>query len=42
MKRMPEELINDIRSKTDIVDTISRYMTLSKKGQKLLGGLPFS
>ncbi|UPU39754.1 CHC2 zinc finger domain-containing protein [Erysipelothrix sp. Poltava] len=41
MKRMPEELINDIRSKTDIVDTISRYMTLSKKGKNYWGVCPF-
>lgn len=41
MKRMPEELINDIRSKTDIVDTISRYMTLTKKGKNYWGVCPF-
>ncbi|CAM3527141.1 DNA primase [Erysipelothrix anatis] len=41
MRRMPEELINDIRSKSDIVDTISQYMTLTKKGKNYWGVCPF-
>lgn len=41
MRRLPEALINDIRSKTDIVDVISRYLTLSKKGKNYWGICPF-
>lgn len=41
MRRLPEALINDIRSKADIVDTISRYLTLSKKGKNYWGICPF-
>lgn len=41
MRRIPEALINDIRSSTDIVDVVSRYLTLSKKGNNFWGVCPF-
>ena len=41
MASIPESLINEVRAKTDIVDTISRYMTLTKKGKNYLGVCPF-
>ncbi|QIK57647.1 DNA primase [Erysipelothrix sp. HDW6A] len=41
MRRMPEDVINDVRSKVDIVDTISQYMTLTRKGKNYLGICPF-
>ncbi|QIK70163.1 DNA primase [Erysipelothrix sp. HDW6C] len=41
MRRMPEALINDVRAKSDIVDTISNYMTLTKKGKNYWGVCPF-
>ena len=41
MKRIPESLINDIRSKTDIVDFISQYLPLNRKGQNYWGVCPF-
>ena len=41
MRRMPEDVINDVRSKVDIVDTISQYMTLTRKGKNYLGVCPF-
>ena len=39
--RIPEGIINDIRSKSDIVDVISTYLTLSKKGKNYVGICPF-
>ncbi len=41
MRRLPESLINDIRSKTDVVDVVSRYISLSKKGKNYVGVCPF-
>ena len=39
--RIPEGVINDIRAKSDIVDVISTYLTLSKKGKSYVGICPF-
>lgn len=41
MKRIPESLIEDIRSKTDIVDFISQYLPLNRKGKNYWGICPF-
>lgn len=41
MKRIPESLIEDIRSKTDIVDFISQYLPLNRKGKNYWGVCPF-
>lgn len=32
-QRIPEELIEEIRSQADIVDVISSYMQLTKRGR---------
>ena len=32
MSYIPEEVIQDIRQKTDIVDVINQYVQLTKKG----------
>ena len=37
----PEELVEEIRSKNDIVDVISRYVRLQKKGSSYFGLCPF-
>lgn len=37
-----QNIINEIRSKIDIVDLISEYVPLSQKGQKLFWSLSFS
>ncbi|MDH6366773.1 MULTISPECIES: DNA primase [unclassified Breznakia] len=41
MARIPENVINDIRNKSDIVDVISHYMPLDKKGKNYAGVCPF-
>lgn len=41
MSRIPESLINEVRAKADIVDTISRYLTLTRKGKNYWGVCPF-
>lgn len=41
MRRMPEGLISDIRAQADIVDLVSKYMTLTKKGNNYWGVCPF-
>lgn len=37
----PEDLIEEIRSSNDIVDVISEYVTLEKKGKNYFGKCPF-
>ena len=38
----PDELIEEVRSRNDIVDVISGYVRLQKKGSSYFGPLPFS
>ena len=37
----PEELIRQIREKSDIVNVISRYVSLTRKGRNYFGVCPF-
>ena len=37
----PEELVEEVRSKNDIVDVISGYVRLQKKGSSYFGLCPF-
>ena len=37
-----EDLIEEVRMKNDIVDVISGYVRLQKKGKLLFWSLPFS
>lgn len=37
----PEELVNEIREKSDIVEVISPYVSLTKRGENYLGLCPF-
>ncbi len=37
----PEEIIEDLRSRSNIVDVISEYMKLSRKGSSYMGLCPF-
>jgi DNA primase len=39
--RIPEEKIQEIREATDIVEVISQYVTLKKRGSSFLGLCPF-
>ena len=39
--RIPDEKIDEIRSASDIVDVISSYVTLKKRGKNYLGLCPF-
>lgn len=41
MTAIPEETIREVRAKTDIVDVISQYVTLEKKGKEFKGVCPF-
>ncbi|MDF9824432.1 DNA primase [Breznakia sp. PF5-3] len=41
MARIPENVINDIRNRVDIVDIISQYIPLTKKGKNFVGVCPF-
>ncbi len=41
MARIPEELIDSIRSQADIVDVVSDYVTLRKAGKNYKGLCPF-
>ena len=41
MAQISEEIINDIRKRTDIVEVISRYLPLTKKGNNCFGVCPF-
>ncbi|WP_227395123.1 DNA primase [Jeotgalibacillus aurantiacus] len=40
-ERIPEEVVDQIRSKTDIVDIISEYVQLKKQGRNYFGLCPF-
>ena len=37
MKRIDQEILNDIRQKTDIVNVIGQYIPLQKSGQNYKG-----
>ena len=39
--RIPEEMIDVIRSQADIVDLISDFLTLNKRGKNYVGLCPF-
>lgn len=39
--RIPEEFINEVRNSVNIVDVISQYVSLSKKGKDYTGLCPF-
>ncbi len=41
MSYIPEEVIQDIRQKTDIVDVINQYVQLTKKGTNFSASCPF-
>ncbi len=41
MARIPEELIDSIRSQADIVDVVSDYVTLRRSGKNYMGLCPF-
>lgn len=41
MGNIPKELIDDIRAKSDIVETVSSYIPLNKKGKNFVGLCPF-
>lgn len=41
MSYISNEIINEIRNKTDIVDVVSRYVNLTKKGKNYIGVCPF-
>lgn len=41
MAYISNEVINEIRNKTDIVDVVSRYVNLTKKGKNYIGVCPF-
>lgn len=41
MARIPENVINDIRNRTDIVEVVSQYVPLTKKGKNFVGVCPF-
>lgn len=41
MSYIPEEVIQDIRQKTDIVDVINQYVQLTKKGTNYSASCPF-
>ncbi len=41
MAFISNDVINEIRNKTDIVDVVSRYVNLTKKGKNYIGICPF-
>ena len=41
MAYISNEVMNEIRNKTDIVDVISKYVNLTKKGKNYFGVCPF-
>lgn len=41
MERYNDEILDEIRSRNDIVSTISKYMTLKRKGRNYFGLCPF-
>ena len=41
MAYISNEIINEIRNKTDIVEVVSRYVNLTKTGKNYIGVCPF-
>lgn len=41
MARIPDDIINDVRAKADIVSIIGQYLPLTKKGKNYVGLCPF-
>ena len=41
MARIPEAFVQEVLSRTDVVDVVGRYVTLKKAGANLLGLCPF-
>ena len=41
MAYISNEVINEIRNKTDIVDVVSKYVNLTKRGKNYIGVCPF-
>ena len=41
MARLSEDKINEIRSRSDIVEIVSKYIPLTKKGKNFVGNCPF-
>ena len=41
MARISNDVINEIRSKTNIIDVVSKYVPLVKKGKNYFGVCPF-
>ena len=39
--KITNEVINDIRTRTNIIDIVSSYLPLSKKGKNYFGVCPF-
>ena len=40
--RYSDDIIEEVRSKNDIVDVVSQYVRLTKKGKFLFWSVPFS
>ena len=40
--RYSDDIIEEVRSKNDIVDVVSQYVKTDKKGKLLFWALPFS
>ena len=38
---IPQAFLDDLQARTDIVDVVSSYVTLSKKGNRYWGLCPF-
>ena len=39
--KIPEEKIQEVREATDIVEVVSQYVTLKKRGKSFVGLCPF-
>ena len=41
MTYISNDIVNEIRSRTDIIEVVSRYVNLTKKGKNYIGVCPF-